>query len=254
MQHCINGRVALRLRDTKIVLNETINGLVIRCEPRVEYAMNHLTKRVALLAFATALLVGWSSPAQAGMLPYPDADGLLSSMQTGGPFITPLSNGDNQWATPLHIANVSSLTLANATLLIDGQTFFDPGPGALENTTWNNSAQQWQYSTSTLTNVQSTFTNASLYVSLDPASTNIPIRPGFGLTTSDSVPAYSFGGLAPGQSVDVTILQDISPAVAEEFFFGDFAAQVVPEPTTLVMLSTGTLSLAVFRQRRRKQG
>jgi PEP-CTERM motif len=215
--------------------------------------MNRSTMRVVWLAATATLFVGGSRQSLAD-IPYPDVTSSLLGVQTGGPFLSPLPSGDTLWSTPVDYTNNGSVTLQNVTVIITSQVFLDPGTDALENTTWNNAGQQWQYSSTTLHSAHSSFVNASFYLSLAPTNTNIPIPTGFGLTTSDSVPAYSLGTLAPGQTVSVTFMQDISSNVTEEFFNGSIAGTAVtasvPEPSTLIVGSIGALALVAVRVRR----
>jgi len=170
------------------------------------------------IALVSGLLAGRPRVARADTF-YPNAGGEITFVQLSGPSITPLGNGDNQWSTPVQFTNASSMTL-NAIVIVNEQIF------GSQDATWNNTAQQWQSGS-----LQATFTNPGSYFLL--SDTNIPIPAGFGLTASDSVPAYSLGTLAPGGQVTIDFLQDISPSVNTEFFYiGIGAIPVTPLPSS----------------------
>ena len=107
--------------------------------------------------------------------------------------------------------------------------------------TWNNALQEWQLLGATggvLATMQPE--NPDFFLSLSPASTNIPIPAGFGLSTSDSVAAFAIGNLGPGASMNTNVDFLLSPSIQEWYFYGDVVA-AAPEPVTVALLAVALM-------------
>ena len=78
--------------------------------------------------------------------------------------------------------------------------------------------------------------NAAFYLSLDPSSTNMPIP--FPLTTSDSMPAFFVGTVAPGQTVNWNVDQTLSTNIHFFLYDGLFVATPAPEPASARVMSS----------------
>jgi PEP-CTERM motif len=160
--------------------------------------------------------------------------------QTGGPFITAGASGFNTWVTPEQSTNLGSSTENIWFVWLGAQT----GAGVM---TWDNALQQFE-GTSTTGELQTAAqANASFYLSLDSSSTDMPIP--FPLTTSDSMPAFFVGTVAPGQTVNWNVDQTLSSNIYYFLYDGLFVATPAPEPASLPLFGAGLGLLGMFRRK-----
>lgn len=170
--------------------------------------------------------------------------------QTGGPFVTAGSPGYNNWDTPLQSTNTGTST---EEIWFVWTEAWQDNTGTLENMTWDNSLSQFEYTDTSSTLYTASAANAAFNLSLDPSVTNIPIPSGFGLSTSDSVPAFLVGTLAPGATVNWDVDQTLSSNISAFYFSGSFVAQPAPEPGSMLLLGSGLACMAgALRRKLRK--
>ena len=218
----------------------------------------NLLSRLAITVCAPAAL---ALPAVAAAVAWPDVSSSISATQTGGPFISP-SGSDDLWVTPLQWTNTGATALSD-TQFVDTEAWAcvagsctGSGPDGTSNLTWNNSLDEWQLLGATgavLGTVQAA--NSDFSLSLSPTSTNIPIPSGFGLSASDSVPAFLIGDLAPGASVNTQVNFLASTNIDTLYFSGSEVASSgasVPEPGTLALIAAGLIPLCLRRSSRRR--
>jgi len=166
----------------------------------------------------------------------------ISFTQTGGPFITSGAPGFNTWVTPVESTNLGS----SAVNVWFAWTTAQTGAGPM---TWDNTAQQFERLSLTGQPQTAAEENAAFSLSLDPSSTDIPLPFGSGLTTSDSVPAFFVGTLAPGQTVDWDMDATLSSNIFVFYFGGNFVATPAPEPDSLPLLCSALGLVGVVRRR-----
>jgi len=190
------------------------------------------------------LLLLSSLPLAAVNYPYYTA---ISDHQTGGPFITAGAPGYNNWETPLNATNTGGSTV---NVWFVWTAAWSQDTNGLNTMTWDNTLQQFEYTNLAGAPETAAQMNAAFYLPLDSSSTNIPIPSGFGLSTSDSVPAFWVGTLAPGGSVDWNVDQTLSSNIYTFYFGGSFVATPAPEPASLLLLAGGLLGTIGYTRRR----
>lgn len=172
--------------------------------------------------------------------------GQISLVQNGGPVITPLADGNNLWVTSLTWKNNGPAELANVNFINDEAWLNNQ---FTSNAQWSNATQQW------IDNNYFAFaSNPSTYVTLSPSITDTSIPSGFGLSSTDSVPAFLISSdLAPGASVTTDVNFELSPNITLFYFNGSIVGTpvAVPEPVSLSLFGTGLIGLGLLRRRKR---
>lgn len=183
-------------------------------------------------------------------VPFPQYNS-ISDIQTGGPFISSLGGGYNDWDTPLQATNTGAGEVK--VWFVWTYAWSRDSDGALHPMTWNDALSQFEYTNLAGAPETAAGLNQDFMMSLDPSVTNIPIPGGFGLSTSSSVPAFYVGDLAAGASGNWDVHQKLSSNIYEFYFNGSFVATPVPEPSSLLLLGSGLASFAgVVRRKFRK--
>jgi hypothetical protein len=224
--------------------------------------MSHVARlRGSVLALVViGLLAAGAFAAPSFADTFPDVSSSIAVTQTGGPFISPSGSLD-LWVTPLDFTNIGTQGL-DGVQFVDTQAWVclgscgeGSGPDGALAMTWNNSLQEWQLldgNGDVLATVAPE--NSDFALSLDPSSTNIPIPSGFGLSTADSVPAFSVGDIAPSGIAPADVNFLISTNVTTFFFngseVGTTAVATAPEPGTLALLAVGLMPLFWLRRKR----
>ncbi len=175
----------------------------------------------------------------------------VSTSQTGGPFISSLGGGLNDWDTPLNATNSGSGEVK--IWFVWTQAFTRDSDGALHDMTWNNALSQFEYTNLAGQLETAGGLNQDFMLSLDPSITNISIAPGFGVSTSSTVDAFYVGDLAAGATGNWDVHQKLTTNMYEFYFNGSFVSQPVPEPGSLLLLGSGLASMAgAIRRKLRK--
>jgi hypothetical protein len=216
--------------------------------------------RHGLAALACILAVAlFAGSSFGGTVTWTDVTSSIAITQTGAPFVSSFGS-DNLWATSLTFANTGTQALSDVQFVNTeawvciNDTCAGNGPDNADAMTWNNALQEWQLldgNGDVLATVAAEDSDFAL--SLDPTSTNIPIPSGFGLSTSDSVPAFSAGDLSAGGSANNIIDFLISKDVTTFFFNGSEVAATpttAPEPATSALLAIGLLPLFYLSRKR----
>ena len=172
----------------------------------------------------------------------------ITAAQTGGPFISSLGGGYNDWDTPLQSTNTGAGEVK--VWFVWTEAWSRDSDGALHNMTWNNALSQFEYTNLAGAPETASGINQAFLLSLDPSSTDIPIPSGFGLSTSSSVPAFLVGDLAAGATGNWDVHQKLSSNIYEFYFNGSFVSQPVPEPSSMLLLGSGLASLAGVARRK----
>lgn len=180
-------------------------------------------------------------------VPYPNYT-QVSNTQTGGPFVTGLGGGLNNWDTPLKATNTGSQS--EKIWFAWTEAWTRDSDGNLHVMTWDNALQQFEYTNLAGALETASQANAAFGLSLDPSSTDIPIPSAFGVSTSDTVPAFFVGNLAAGASGNWDVNQKLTTNIFEFYFNGSFVAQPTPEPASLMLLGSGLVGLIGLRRRK----
>jgi hypothetical protein len=169
----------------------------------------------------------------------------VTFVQTGGPFVTSIGGGLNQWVTPLQVTNTSANPIYSvswvsftAEVSEDGSNFYFG--------TWDNTSQQWEVTTPISATVA--VGNAAFYLSQSQTDVTFPAGDG-----SDSFPLISVAGvILPGDSASFDVVDDLSSNVNVFFFTGD-VLDATPEPGALSLMLLGCCAGGCFAYFRRRK-
>lgn len=195
----------------------------------------------SLVLFACVFVLGASCLATTQYL---DADADVTFVRVSGPTISPLGGGYNEWSAVFNVTNTSATSLPLYWYWTSAQTK-DPVNLQLEQMTWNNAAQQWQYLNLNGDSMTAQTLTPATYI--DFSNTNVPF-PSSGFAATDSLPAYFLGVVPSGGTVSFTWNRQLS-SNNFDYFNGVNFLTTAPEPSSLCLMGTGLLGCLSTRRK-----